>query len=180
VVSIPNGQLAVMSLENFARRDKIWFHHILRLRYETTTEQLRYVLAEIRKMLYQHPKIETSSARIRLVGLGSSSLDLDVFAYVLETSYTTFLEIQEDLLLRMMEIVEASGTGLALPSQTTYVAGDSGLNAAKSESAIAAVREWRDQGMLPFPDFSPETIKEIDNTQEYPPSDSALRNKSKK
>ena len=180
VISVPNGQLAVMSLENFAVRDKIWFHHILRLRYETRTEQLCYVLAEIRKMLYRHPKIETSSARIRFVGFGSSSLDLDVFAYVLETSYTTFLEIQEDLLLRMMEIVEASGTGLALPSQTTYVAGDSGLNAAKSESAIAAVREWRDQGMLPFPDFSPETIKEIDNTQEYPPSDSALRNQGKK
>jgi MscS family membrane protein len=180
VVSVPNGQLAVMSLENYAMRDKIWFHHILRLRYETTIEQLRYVLAEIRKMLYQHPKIETSSARIRFIGLGNSSLDLDVFAYVLETSYTTFLEIQEDLLLRMMEIVEASGSSLALPSQTTYVAGDSGLNAAKSESAIAAVRQWRDQGKLPFPDFSPETIKEIDNALEYPPPDSALHNKSKK
>ena len=180
VVSVPNGQLALMSLENYARRDKIWFHHILRLRYETTTEQLRYVLAEIRKMLYQHPKIETPSARIRFVGLGSSSLDLDVFAYILETSYTTFLAIQEDLLLRIMEIVEASGTGLALPSQTTYVAGDSGLNAAKSESAIATVRQWRDQGKLPFPDFSPETIKEIDNALEYPPPDSALRNKGKK
>jgi MscS family membrane protein len=180
VVSVPNGQLAVMSLENYEMRDKIWFHHILRLRYETTTEQLRYVLAEIRKMLYLHPKIETSSARIRFVGLGSSSLDLDVFAYVLETEYTVFLEVQEDLLLRMMEIVEASGAGLALPSQTTYVAGDSGLNAAKSESAIATVRQWRDQGRLPFPDFPPETIKEIDNALEYPPPDSALRNKSKK
>ncbi len=179
VVSVPNGQLAVMSLENYARRDKIWFHHILRLRYETRTEQLRYVLAEIRKVLYQHPKIETSSARIRFVGLGSSSLDLDVFAYVLETGYTIFLEIQEDLLLRIMEIVEASGSGLALPSQTTYIAGDSGLNAAKSESAIATVRQWRDQGKLPFPDFSPETITEIDNRLEYPPPDSAQRKKRK-
>ena len=168
-----------MSLENYARRDKIWFHHILRLRYETTTEQLRYVLAEIRKMLYQHPKIETPSARIRFVGLGSSSLDLDVFAYILETSYTTFLAIQEDLLLRIMEIVEASGTGFALPSQTTYIAGDSGLKVAKSEKAIAMVRQWRDQGKLPFPDFSPETIKEIDNVLEYPPPDSAPRNKGK-
>jgi MscS family membrane protein len=180
VVSVPNGQLALMSLENYRMRDKIWFHHILRLRYETTAEQLRYVLAEIRRMLYQHPKIETSSARIRLVGLGSSSLDVDVFAYVLETSYTTFLEIQEDLLLRIMEIVEASGSGLALPSQTTYIAGDSGLNAAKSENAIATVRQWRDQGQLPFPDFSPEAIEEIDDVLEYPAPDSALRSKGKK
>jgi MscS family membrane protein len=177
VVSVPNGQLAVLSLENYAARDKIWFHHVLRLRYETTAEQLRYVLAEIRRMLYQHPIIETSSARIRFVGLGISSFDLDVFAYVLESRYTIFLQVQEDLLLRILEIVEASGTGLALPSQTTYVAGDSGLNGAKSEKAIATVRQWRDQSKLPFPDFSAETIAEIENKTEYPPPESALQNK---
>ncbi len=180
VVSVPNGQLAVVSLENYMMRDKIWFHHILHLRYETTAEQLRYVLAEIRKMLYQHPKIETPSARIRFVGFGSSSFDIDVFAYVLETAYNIFLEIQEDLLLRIMEIIEASGSAFALPSQTTYVIEDSGLNAPKSENAIAMVRQWRDQGKLPFPDFSPETVEEIDNKIEYPPPDSALRNKGKK
>ena len=51
VVSIPNGQLATMNLENFTLRDKIWFNHTLSLRYETTPEQLRYILAEIRRML---------------------------------------------------------------------------------------------------------------------------------
>jgi MscS family membrane protein len=180
VVSIPNGQLALMSLENYAMRDKVLFRHTLRLRYETTPDQLRHVLAEIRKMLYEHSKVESPSARIRFIGLGNSSLDLDVFAYVLETEYEPFLHVQEDLLLRILDIVEASGTGLALPSQTTYVAGDSGLDAAKREKAIATVRQWRDQGKLPFPDFSPETIEEIDNQIEYPSSDSALRNKEKK
>jgi MscS family membrane protein len=180
VVSVPNGQLAVMSLENYAMRDKVLFRHTLRLRHETKPDQLRYVLAEIRKMLYGHSKVESLSARIRFIGFGNSSLDLEVFAYVLETEYEPFLHVQEDLLLRILEIVDASGTSLAFPSQTTYVAGDSGLNAAKSESAIATVRQWRDRGDLPFPDFSPETIKEIDNALEYPPSDSALRIQGKK
>jgi MscS family membrane protein len=78
-----------------------------------------------------------------------------------------------------MDIIEASGSGVALPSQTTYVTGDVGLNAAKSEKAIATIRQWREQGELPFPDFSPETIAEIDNRLEYPPPDSALREKRK-
>ena len=179
VVSVPNGQLALMSLENFTMRDKIWFHHMLHLRYETTAEQLRYILAEIRRMLYQHPKIETPSARIRFVGFGSSSLDLEIFAYVLDTTYEVFLEIQEDLLLRVMGIIEASGGGLALPSQMTYVTKDSGLDAEKSQKAIETVHQWREQGKLPFPDFSPETISEIDNKIEYPPPDSVLRDKGK-
>jgi MscS family membrane protein len=175
VVSIPNGQLAVMSLENFTLRDKIWFHHTLQLRYETASDQLRYVLAEIRKMLYGHPKVESSSARVRFIGLGKSSLDLEVFAYVMETEYESFLHIQEDLLLRIMEIVEASGSGFAFPSQITYVARDAGLDGAKSQHAIAAVREWREQGELPFPDFSRPTIARIDNRLEYPPPGSAQR-----
>jgi MscS family membrane protein len=179
VVSIPNGQLALMSLENFAMRDKTWFHHTLHLRYETTADQLRYVLAEIREMLYGHSKVESASARIRFVRIGDSSLDLEVFAYVLEAEYEPFLPIQEDLLLRIMDIIEASGSGLAFPSQTTYLAEDAGLDAAKSQKAIEAVRQWREQGKLPFPDFSPETISEMDSKIEYPPPDSALRDKRK-
>jgi MscS family membrane protein len=179
VVSVPNGQLALMSLENFAMRDKIWFHHTLHLRYETTADQLRYILAEIRKMLYEHSKVETPSARVRFIGMGDSSLKLEVFAYVLETEYESFLHIQEDLLLRIMDIIEASGSSFAFPSQTTYLAGDAGLDAVKSQKAMETVRQWREQGKLPFPDFSAETISEIDSKIEYPPPDSALRDKRK-
>ena len=50
-----NGQLATMNLENFTLRDKIWFKHALNLGHETTPDQLRYILAEIREMLYIRP-----------------------------------------------------------------------------------------------------------------------------
>jgi len=78
-----------------------------------------------------------------------------------------------------MDIIEASGTGFAFPSQTTYIARDSGLDAAKSQKAMETVHQWREQGKLPFPDFSPETISEIDSKIEYPPPDSVLRDKRK-
>jgi MscS family membrane protein len=44
---------------------------------------------------------------------------------------------------------------------------------------MTTVRQWREKGELPFPDFPPETISEIDNKIEYPPPDSALREKRK-
>ena len=179
VVSVPNGQLAAMSLENFAMRDKIWFHHTLRLRYETTADQLRHILAGIRKVLVEHPKVETASARSRFVRLGDSSLDLEVFAYVLETEYEPYLHIQEDLLLCIIDMVEESGTKLAFPSQTTYLAEDAGLDAGKGWKAIETVRQWREQGKMSSPDRSPETISERDSKMEYPPPESALRGKKK-
>ena len=179
IVSIPNGQLAIMNLENFTLRDKIWFKHALNLRYETTTDQLRYILAEIREMLYKHPKVESVSARVRLIGFVGSAFNLEVFAYVLESSYETFLHIQEDLLLRIMDIVAASGSGFAFPSQTTYLAQDAGMDAGKAQEAVLKVRQWREKGELPFPDFSADTIAKMNNQLEYPPQESAQRNPRK-
>jgi MscS family membrane protein len=129
-------------------------------------------------MLYKHPKVETASARVRFIGFGNSSLNLEVFAYVVEKDYGTFLHIQEDLLLRIMDIVEGSGSGFAFPSQTTYLAQDAGMDAGKTQEAILKVRQWREKGELPFPDFSPETIAEINNRLEYPPAESARGNKT--
>src|SRR5579862_3442217 len=56
-LSIPNGALATMNIENFARRDKILFNPVLAIRYETTPDQLRFLLAEVRRLLYAHPKV---------------------------------------------------------------------------------------------------------------------------
>ena len=44
-----------------------------------------------------------------------------MFAYILEREYVRFLNVQEDVLLRIMEITAASGTRLALPSQINYL-----------------------------------------------------------
>lgn len=175
IVSIPNGQLATMSLENFTQRDRIRFRHVIGLRYETTADQLRYVLAEIRRLLYQHSKVDPTDARVRFVGFGSSSLDVEILAYVLATDYAVFLGIQEDLLLRIMDIIEASGTSVAFPSQTTYLVGDSGINTARSQEAIAKIQSSREQSDLPFPDFPSEKIAEFRGAIDYPPGDSAVK-----
>jgi MscS family membrane protein len=131
-------------------------------------------------MLYGHPKVESDSARVRFIGFGDSSLDLEVFAYVLERDYGVFLPIQEDLLLRIMDIVGRSGSGFAFPSQTIYLSHDAGIDADKTQKAILQVREWREKSELPFPDFSAETIAQINNQIEYPPPESALGKKGRK
>ena len=63
---------------------------------------------------------------------GGASVDLEVFAYVITSEFPVFLEIQEDLLLQIMRIIEASGSGLAFPFQVTYAAKDKALGAKKS------------------------------------------------
>lgn len=64
--------------------------------------------------------------------------------------YGEFLAIQEDLHLRIMDIVAANGTGFAFPSQTTYLATDSGVDPTRQSAAEAQVRRWRAEGRMPF------------------------------
>jgi len=174
IVTVPNGQLASVHLENYSVRDMFLCNHVIGLRCETSADQLRFAMAEIRRLLYEHPKVQSESARVRFVRFGSSSLDLEIFAYILAPDYVAFLAVQEDLLLRIMDIIETSGTGVAFPSQVTYFAKDTGLRSEKTETAMAEVRRWRDEKKLPFPDYSPETIRQIENKLQYPPDDSAL------
>lgn len=173
VISVPNGQLAGMNLENLSERDKILFNPTIGLRYETTADQTRFVLAEIRRLLYAHPKVETASARVRFVKLADSTLNLEVFSYVQTRDNNEFLAVQEDLLLRILDIVEGAGSGLAFPSQTLYFGKDTGLNPEKAQAAVQTVEEWRKNRALPFPDFHPSEIAEIENKLPYPPPESA-------
>ena len=173
VVTIPNSEFSNLQIENFTRRDRIWYHPTIRLSYETTPEQIRYILVEVHRMLYAHPKVDSASARIRFAGFGSSSLDLEVFSYVIVTDYGEYLEVAEDLNLRIMDIVAAAGSSFALPSQMTYVEKGRGLDSDRARAAEAQVNEWRERHELWLPRFPREKITEIDNTLEYPAGGSA-------
>jgi MscS family membrane protein len=124
IVTIPNAKVSQMELENYSMRDKIWFHHVFGLRSDTSPEQMRQVLAQITQMLRGDIRVEKESARIRLIEFAASSLQVEIFAYIKTTDYTAFVEIQEDLLLRIMDIIVANGTSIALPSQITYLGRD--------------------------------------------------------
>ena len=121
VVSVPNGQIANMTLENISSRDKFWFHPILALRYGTTSPQVSAVLEGIRSILEESRHFEPASIRVRFLRLGPSSLDIEIFAYVLAPDWNQFLKIQENILLRIMDCIESRGVQLAIPLQSLLV-----------------------------------------------------------
>jgi len=176
LLAIPNGTVATINVDNLSRRDKLLFKTNLRLPAETKADHLRFVLAEIRRVLYSHPKIETTTVRVRLTDISSGVPNVELLSYVLTRDFNEFMAVREDLLLRIMDLVQESGTGLALPAQTLYVARHSGLEKEKAESAVKKVAELREGKQLPFPDFPEEAISAFQGSIDYPPPESALRN----
>jgi len=117
LVTVPNGEFSTMTLENFSRRDKMWFHITLNLRRDAQPAQVRGLLDSITGMLREHAKVETGPVPVRFVGIGTYSLDLEVFAYVMTKSGDEFLTIQQELLLSILDAVARAGTALAVPTQ---------------------------------------------------------------
>ena len=177
VVTVPNAEFANMQLVNWASCDTMLIQTTIGLRYETKPDQLRYVLAKLREMLFAHPKIEQDTLRVRFVGYGASSQDIQIRVYATTRDWNEFYAIQEDLFLRVGEIVDESGTSFAFPSQTLYVGRDQGIDEERSAAAMQEVNDWRESGRFPFPRMSPAHRESLAKTLDYPPrgSPDALR-----
>ena len=169
LITVPNAEMANMQIINWASCDQMLILTTIGLRYETKPEQLRYVLAKLREMFLAHPKIDNETVRVRFVGYGASSLDIQIRVYALAREFNEFYAIQEDVLLRVAEIVEESGSSFAFPSQTLYLGRDEGLDDDRGAAAMRQVHSWRRAGRLPFPNMAREEQDRLAATLDYPP-----------
>jgi len=176
-LSIPNGSLATMNIENLTRRDKILFNTKLTLQWDTTADQLRYVLALIRRLFYEHARVETNSARARLISFSDGGITVEIFCYILTLDGAEALAIQEDLLLRIMDLMKNAGTSLASSSQTLVRGREPGPDKERTDAVHSEVQKWRDAGEMPFPDYDPTDIARFRDSLPYPSRDSARTDK---
>ena len=175
LVHIPNAVFADLKLENFADREKMWYHPMIKLSRKTTPDQIRYILVEVRKMLYSHPAVDPDPARVRFKEFGAHSLDIEIYAYILRTDYSQYLEVAEDLNLRIMDIIAQAGTELAVPVQNVWFEKSPTPEKGLADAAEQQTRQWREQNDLCLPNFPEEKIEQLRGTLDYPPEGSAVK-----
>ena len=172
LISVPNAHFVDMEIVNWAQCDEMLINETIGVRYETTPDQLRYVLAKLREMFHAHPRINSDTVRVRFSGYGNSSLNITIRVYAMTREWNDFHAIREDVFLRVYDIITEAGTGFAFPSHTVYMGKDRGLDEETGKNAMEHVRAWRRSGQLPFPRFSPSQLERIDDTLDYPPKGS--------
>ncbi|KRD61001.1 mechanosensitive ion channel protein MscS [Flavobacterium sp. Root935] len=168
IVTIPNGQLSASKIENFAHRDRFIFNPIFNFRMDTAPDQMRYLLVELRSLLYAHPAVLNSPPVVRFTGITADALKVEITAYIEAVNFDKSQEVQEDLLLRMMDIIENSGTALAYPSQTLYMSKDTALSSEKTAEVLQKVKKWKDNNELQLPEFDPARVEELKGSIKYP------------
>ena len=128
LVTIPNADFSSRLIENYTSRDQFLFNTKIGLRYETSHDQMKFILKGLKNMLDTHEKVNPDPARVRFVDYGSDSLIVEMFAYIYAEDWNGFLAVKEELNLKMAKVIEDSGSGFAFPSQTVYLSKDSGIS----------------------------------------------------
>jgi MscS family membrane protein len=108
-----------MTLENYSRRDRMWFHPTIRLRRDTTPEQIREMMDALTKILEEHPKVDAGGLPLRFAKIGDQAFDLEIFAYVNTADGNEFLKVQNELLLQFLRAGIDRGVGFAVPMTET-------------------------------------------------------------
>ncbi|KOO13820.1 mechanosensitive ion channel [Vibrio xuii] len=175
LITIPNSEFANMEIDNLERRDKRRMDHIIRLRSETTLEQLRVLIVNIRRLLLQHPMIEDEPVRVRLMGVGEYSININMMAYISCRDHEEFMAVQEDILFSMLAQVSSVGAKIAHSTQYQLFDKVSTDNQDEKRKAEQLVAQWHEEQAFPFPDFSYEYKYEIKDTIMYPSATSAVR-----
>lgn len=121
LVTLPNGRLADMRIENFAVRDRMRLHAKMGLGYSTRPAALRAILEQMRAYLAERPDIYKDLIMVNLTGFSDSALTVEVIVWHETVDYMEFLAWREETLLGLMEIVEKNGSSLAFPTQTVLV-----------------------------------------------------------
>ena len=115
VVVIPNARFATASIENVTARRRILHNQTVRLALGTSEKLLRSVLQNLRDMLLTINKVSEDATRVKLIGFGEFSIDVQVFAHVGTTDWEEFLAIAEDINLGTIAVLEKAGAKIAEP-----------------------------------------------------------------
>lgn len=152
VVSIPNGTLLSERVENYSARDRYRYRTTIGILYGSSRAQIELIVDEIKKLLLAHPGTYHDDVRVRFARFGDSALEIDIQTWILAHGYHDSTGVAEALNFEILGIVERSGSGFAFPSQTIYMARESGIDPELARKAEEELEQRREKGELWIPE----------------------------
>ncbi len=121
---VPNSVFSSISVENPGQMRNRRIDTTIGLRYEDA-DKIAAVVADIRAMLHQSEHIDLNQTLLVYFNdFAGSSLNIMVYCFTKTTLWAEWLAIQQDVYLKIVEIVHNNGADFAFPSQTVYLEKD--------------------------------------------------------
>jgi len=123
-MTIPNKDLSDVKLINHGGMINRRINWKINLVYSTSIEQLEGIRSDIKNHINESEDFVNDNEIehvVRVVELGSSSIDIMIVAYCEPVGFAEFNLIKENLIFNIMKIVKAHGSEFAYPSSSIYV-----------------------------------------------------------
>ncbi|MGB0965646.1 MAG: mechanosensitive ion channel family protein [Litorivicinus sp.] len=122
---VPNSTFLSIAVENPSRMTNRRIYETVGVRYEDGT-RISGIIQSVEAMLRAHPDIDTSQTLIvNLNKFGPSSLDFFVYTFTKTTQWVEYHSIKQDVMLRILQIIEDAGGECAFPTTTVHLSKDS-------------------------------------------------------
>lgn len=121
LVSIPNSIVATNSITNWSMRDRRRINFSIGVTYSTPRNLLEKAVKEINEMLRLHPLIHKEPLMVYFTDFNASSLDIFIYCFTTTAEWGKYLEIKQDINLKIMEILENLGIDFAFNSMSIYI-----------------------------------------------------------
>ena len=120
LVYVPNSLLSNTPITNFTLREKRRIDFTLGLTYSSTAAQLEELIAKLKEYLGSNERLYHDDIRVHFVNYNESSLDVRVTCYARTGSQVEYLNILQEINLKIMSILEEVGVSCAFPSRSIY------------------------------------------------------------
>lgn len=118
---VPNATFLSIAVENPSRMSHRRIYETIGVRYDDA-DQVQVVVERVKKMLEQHPDIDSSQTlMVNFNQFGPSSLDFFIYCFTNTTVWTEFHMVKEDVLLKTYDLITELGAEVAFPTQTLHL-----------------------------------------------------------
>ena len=141
---IPNSAFANIAVENPSRMRNRRIYETIGVRYEDA-EVMGAIVADVEAMLRAHEDIDSDNfLMVNFNAFAPSSLDFFIYCYTRTKAWAEYHGVKQDVLLRIIKIIDGHGAEIAFPTSTVHVPG--GITLAEPATDAIADNYERSRG----------------------------------
>ena len=118
---VPNSTFASISVENPSRMSNRRIKETIGVRYDDASK-VEKIVSDVKQMLLTHDEIDQrQTLMVNLNAFSTSSIEFFIYAFTKTTDWVHYHEIKQDVMVKIIQIIEANEAEFAFPTQTLHV-----------------------------------------------------------
>ncbi|UZE94744.1 mechanosensitive ion channel family protein [Alkalimarinus alittae] len=138
---VPNATFTSISVQNPSRMSHRRIYETIGVRYQDGAS-VNKIIAKVKDMLIAHDEIASDQTLIvNFDAFGASSLNFFIYTFTKTTNWIKFHEVKQDVLMKIMAIIEEEGAEFAFPTTTVHLPDDLKITSSSPEFAGISANE---------------------------------------